>query len=237
MFWKKPQSPRHEGESPNVAPPAPSLPPARDLSKAAAELAASLNAYADAAHEASKLEPDSELIAARKKVAVARKLVREGPLADALGSCIPEHVKYWPAWSQHDSFQSWVHFDASDIQAHKHEEEDGSRKVQVYVIHFTFNCSRYRLVLRDRGMSPVPDSADRLGDVELWLDDQLVAKFELIQDFDSYWRFSDVRALKVGPWMKDMIDIATQIEAWRRSYSEDIINKRDLEAAKNIDLG
>ena len=81
MFWKKkPQPARYERELPDGPPPQP-MAPAQELSNAAAQLAASLNAYSVAAYEASKSGPDAELIAAREKVAVARKLVQEGRVA------------------------------------------------------------------------------------------------------------------------------------------------------------
>ena len=74
---------------------------------------------------------------------------------------------------------------------------------------------------------------------ELWLAGQLVAKFDLLKDFSkdfSEWRFADVRALRVGPWMKDVIDIATQIEVRREKEHRRLFDNRTLETANNIDL-
>jgi len=53
----------------------------------------------------------------------------------------------------------------------------------------------------------------------------------------SRWEFSDVRALKVGPWMKDVIDMAIQIEAFSQRRTENFLNERTLEVAQEIDLG
>lgn len=63
----------------------------------------------------------------------------EGRLAFALGRCLPEHIKYWHAWSQRDDFRKWVGFDAQKIKAHQHEEQDGSRKVKVVTVDLRFN--------------------------------------------------------------------------------------------------
>ncbi len=211
----------------------------QQLDEATDKLSDSLRAYSDAAYLASQSKPDTELTAAYEKVAAARKLALEGRLAYALGRCIPEHIKHWPAWIQREDFQTWVWFQASNIVAAKTIEEDGSRKIEVSTIKFVFNDRRYQLILRDRGMSYVPDTAERFGDVELFVDEQRVAKFELIKDLMkdySRWEFSDVRALKVGPWMKDVIDIATQIDAFNQRCSESFVDQRVVEAAREIDL-
>jgi hypothetical protein len=111
--------------------------------------------------------------------------------------------------------------------------------VKVVTINFTFNEARYQIILRDRGMSYVPDASERHGEIELWLRDEIVAKFELIENVAkdySQWEYRDVRALRVGPWMKDILDIATQIESGKNKRSEDFHNNRILETAKNISL-
>ena len=123
------------------------------LGDAARRLAASLNAYSEAAYRASQSEPDLELLEAKAKVDAARKLVTEGRLAYSLGRCLPEHMEHWPSWSKREDFQSLVGFDASDISATSAELEEGSRKVKVATIEFTFNGTRYRFVMRDRGLS------------------------------------------------------------------------------------
>ena len=58
---------------------------------------------------------------------------------------------------------------------------------------------------------------------------------DINQEF-SQWQFSDVKALRVGPWMKDVLDIATQIEVGGRRWSEDFQENRLLNAARNIKL-
>ena len=52
----------------------------------------------------------------------------------------------------------------------------------------------------------------------------------------STWEYRDVKALKVGPWMKDILEIATQIEISERNEHNNFMDKLTLETAKNIDL-
>jgi hypothetical protein len=239
MFWKKKHRLTVQPTFDAVEPAAPPKSHAENLLQATEELASSLSSYSDVAYQASKSAPDVEMVEARAKVEAARKLILEGRMAYALGRCIPDHVKHWPSWITRDDFQTLVHFNALDIEARQHEEIDGSRNVKVATIIFTFNESRYRVVLRDRGMSHAPDIAEKDGEIELWLSEILVAKFELIENLMkeySQWEYSDVRALRVGPWMKDMIDIATQVESGQRKWSKDFQDNRTLEAAKNIDI-
>lgn len=241
MFWKKkPPNPKfeeiHSASSSDETPKTFS----QQLDDAASVLAESLLAYEEAAYRASRIESDPELIEAQEKVHAARKLIEEGRLAFALGRCLPEHIKYWPSWSQRTDFQNWVGFSASDIVATSAEVVEGARNVKVTSIDFTFKGTRYRLVLRDRGMSFVPESTEKLGEVELFSDQQRVAKFEIVEDIMneySQWEFSDVRALKVGPWMKDVIDMSVQIQASDQKRRTDFLDDRTRDAAREIDLG
>lgn len=241
MFWKKkPPVERHEPVQPELpAAPKPKT-PTEKLNEAASTLAASLNAYSEAAYCASQAGPDAVLQAAYDKVEAARKLVTEGRLAYALGRCLPEHVKYWPSWIKRNDFDKYVGFAATEIVAAETEEDDGSRSTKVKTIDFTFNDERYRLILRDRGMSYAPGDPYRLGEVELFTGIERVAKFEIGEDISkeySQWEFSNVQALKVGPWMQDVLNMATQIEASRRRSMDEFQDERARKAAQEIDLG
>lgn len=241
MFWRKKKQPEEPRFTAYDAPEPPRKnSPADKLNDAAETLAQSLNAYSDAAWRASKTEPDKELVEARAKLAAARKIVTEGRLAYALGRRLPEHIEHWPSWIKRDDFWKWVGFDAQEIQAYQHEEQDSSRTVKVVTVDLRFKDQSYRLVLRDRGMSRDFESMDKLGEFELWHFDQLVAHFDLIERLEkeySQWEYSDVRALRVGPWMKDVLGMATQIEASSQRRMDDFIDDRTREAGKNIDLG
>ena len=238
MFWKNKTEPTLE--------PAPQLTQevqktdAEVLRDAASSLADTLRAYSEAAYKAAKPKPDHELQAAYDTVAAAEKLVKEGRLAYALGRCLPEHVKYWPSWIERDDFKKHVGFNAESIAATKREDEGAHRNVAVAIVDFVFNDTQYRLTLRDEGMSSAPGDPYRFGEVELLADGKRVAKFGLIEDISnqySTWEFSDVRALSVGTWMQDVLDMAAQVEASSRKWIDDFNDERAKAAAREIDLG
>ncbi len=216
---------------------------AEKLEEAAGELASSLFVYSDAAYRALQSEPNAELVSAYEKMAAATKIVTEGRLAYALGRCLPDHVKHWGAWSQRDDFENWVGFNASEIVAEAKEEEDGSRTIKTLTVDFIFNSVTYRLILRDFGMSYAPGEHMRFGEIELVADSDCVAKFGLVEDCSDHskdyseWEFSEVRTLKVGEWMKDVLDIAAQIQNRDRERRDSFSDQMVLEAADEIDLG
>lgn len=240
MFWKK-KTPVQTQESFSVSVIAPKVETTTDkLHRATHSLAAALNAYAEAAYLATQPQPDDELASAYDKVAAAQKLVTEGRLAYALGRCLPEHVEHWPSWSQREDFQKWVGFEATEIAAVASKELDGSRTVNVCKVDFSFRGSRYRLILRNFGLSMIPDDSCWLGEVELFKDVNRLARFGLTQDISkeySHWQFSDVRALKVGPWMKDVLDMAAQIETSLSMQLDHFRDQEILAAAREIDFG
>lgn len=203
------------------------------------KLIASLKDYSESAYKDAISKPDSELIEAREKVAKANMLIVESRLGYALGRCIPEHIKYWASWIDRDDFEDWVRFDASNISAIKSEEKTASKKVSTSTIEFKFNNLEYRIVFSDEGISYIFDSTTHYGSIELWFNGKRVAKFSLDQDVEqefSQWEYSSVKALKVGPWMKDILDIAAQIQAREKESLNSYADKNTLETAKNIEL-
>lgn len=241
MFWrKKSLKTRDSGHSETVPADVNELSQSDLLERATSELATSLRSYSEAAFRASLSAPDEELRTAQIKLRAARELVTESRLAFALGRCIPEHIQYWSSWILRENFADNVLFDASDIKADRIKEKDGKHDVDVSIVRFVFNGNNYRVVLRDKGTSHAPGASDRLGEIELSSGDFLLAQFEIYQDYDKEypeWEFRDVRALIVGDWMQDILDIAAQIQTRWRKKSEEYQNKRTLEAARKIDLG
>jgi hypothetical protein len=241
MFWTKKQPVEKQVAARSELPAAPKpMTEAGKLNEAASVLALSLNAYSEAAYRAAKSSPDAELQAAHEKVGAARTLVEKGRIAYALGRCLPEHMKHWPSWIEREDFKKYVGFAASDINANKTKEADSAREIEVSTIEFTFNDVRYRLTIRDKGYSPAPGDPFRLGEVELFVGNERVAKFDIVEDYSkeySNWQFSEVRALKVGQWMQDVLDMAAQIEASSRQKLDKFHDDRVREAAREIDLG
>lgn len=239
MFWKKKNSQVPEAPTPPIPPSEPKT-EAEVLREAADYLSGALRTYSEAAHKAAQSKADIELTKAYNSVAAAEKLVKEGYLAYALGRCLPEHVKHWPSWSKRDDFKKYVGFDAEKIEASSREEQGTYRSVKVSTIDFTFRGTRYRLNLRDEGMSAAPGDPYCFGEVELLADEKVVAKFGLIDDVSkeySTWSFADVRALSVGPWMQDVLDMAAQVEGSKQKKRNELQDNRAKLAASKIDLG
>lgn len=241
MFWKKKQPAEKQGAARSDLPAAPATKTeAQRLNEAAAALAASLKAYSEAAYRAAQHSPDAELQAAHSKLQAARRLVKEGRIAYALGRCLPEHMKNWPFWIEREDFKKYVGFAASDINANRTKEADSVREINVSTIEFTFNDVRYRLIMWDRGYSPAPGDPFRLGEVEFFVGNERVAKFDIVENYTkeySHWEFGDVRALKVGQWMQDVLDMAAQIDSRTRRDLDKLRDDRAREAARDIDLG
>lgn len=241
MFWRKKQEQR-AAEYVTAAEPIRSASKSKqeELEAAAKDLAASLRSYADASYAAQQPAPDEELKAVHRKVEIARKIVREGRIAYALGRCLPEHMAHWHAWSQRDDFMKWVKFEASNIVSSRTTEEIGVRRIEVTTNDFTFNGRPYRLVFRDRGLSSAPGDNTYRGEVHFFSGDICVAKFDVSKDLmDEYaqWEFVDVTGFRVGAWMQDVLDMSAQIEASRERSMNQFANDRARKAADEIDLG
>ena len=86
----------------------------------------------------------------------------------------------------------------------------------------------------------MPGDTYNYGEVELLADSKRVAKFEIKEDrsvADSQWEFSGILGLRVGPWMKDVLDIAAQIEASARKRADSLWDEHVRETAREIELG
>lgn len=235
MFWKKKQPAEKQGAARSDLPAAPEpKTEAQRLNEAATALAASLRAYSEAAYRAAQHSPDAELQAAHSKWNAAHRLVTEGRVAHALGRSLPQHMESWPFWIEREDFKKYVGFAASDINANRTKEADSVREINVSTIEFTFKDVRYRLIIRNRGY--------RTGEVELFTGNERVAKFDILKkeaqyDGYTYWEFMDVRALKVGQWMQEVLDMAAQIDSLTRRDLDKLRDDRAREAARDIDLG
>ena len=241
MFWKKKQD-RVAADPVNAAEPIKPAPEStqQELEDAAKKLAASLRSYADASYAAQQRAPDEELKAAHRKVEIARKIVRDGRIAYALGRRLPEHMAHWHAWSQRDDFMNWVGFEANNISSSRATEETGVRRIEVTTNDFTFKDRPYRLVFRNGGLSSAPGDDCYHGEVHFFAGDTCVTKFDVSKDLMkeyAEWEFVDVTGFRVGSWMQDVLDMAAQIEAHRERSMNQFFDDRARKAADEIDLG
>jgi hypothetical protein len=96
----------------------------------ARSLADTLRAYSAAAYKSAQ-QSDPELEVAYNTISAAEKLVREGRIADALGRCLPEHMKHWPSWIKSDDFEKCVGFDAGAIAARENRARAAAREIDL----------------------------------------------------------------------------------------------------------
>lgn len=143
------------------------------------------------------------------------------------------------SWNQRDDFMKWVGFEASNITSSGTQEEIGARRIEVTTNDFTFRERPYRLVFRDAGLSSAPGDPFYAGEAHFYAADICVAKFDVTKDLMndySVWQFVDVTWLKVGSWMRDVLDVAAQIEGHRQRSINRFSNDRARKAGDEIDL-
>lgn len=242
MFWKRKREDTDPSERVAEVEPVKPAPKSKQeqLEDAAKKLTASLKSYADASYAAQQRAPYEELMTARQKVAIARKIVTEGRIAYALGRCLPEHMAHWHAWSERDDFMEWVGFEARNITSSLVHREDSARRVAVTTNDFTFRDRQYRFVFRDDGLSQGPGDPFATGEVQFFAEGVCVAKFDVTKDLMteySEWQFADVTGFRVGAWMQDVLDMTSQIESFRERWTSDFADDRARKAAGEIDLG
>lgn len=164
------------------------------------------------------------------------KIVDEGRISYALCRQLLEHIQHWPAWIERDDFEKFVVFDAHDIVARKGIAE-GKRNSGINVT-FTFRERRFGINFIDEGYSVVPDDNLRYGEIELYVDDNLVLSMDVSQEMGefSHWRSGLVKALYPGNWMQELLDISAQIEIRNRERLNGVYNQKIREAGAKIDI-
>jgi hypothetical protein len=204
---------------------------------AAERLAQALEAYGR--EYAAKIQPapDKEAINAAALVKQARELVGTSGLGPALAPTLLEEVKYWPSWSKRDDFSQYLHFPATNIVASEQEREKG---VKVTGVLFTYKDCRYGLVFTDYGYKSGWDGEGYYSaKVEFVVNNETVLGLDITQDIGeefSRWRWTDVFALKMGPWTKHLIEMAAQIQQGQEASNQKYINQYAIERARNIKL-
>jgi hypothetical protein len=208
-------------------------------SSAADKLATALEAYRrdfemELKSGAANLEADRAKEAERAKELVqqANELIRQSGLGNALIKLM-EDVKYWSTWRQRGDFQKYVKFPATDILA---EEEQNKESRTVTTVYFVYKNKRYGLLMTDEGHSWDGDS--KVANVDFIADDAVVLSLRVGQDNDglSEWRLVDVNALTIGPWTKDLLEIAAYIKVGNENSMRHFNEELAIDKAKKISL-
>lgn len=173
-----------------------------------------------------------ELETAQKILERAKTIVEKSGLGRALAPTLVEEVKYWPSWSTMPDFRKYVHFDATEV---KGKHETGDNRKSLTAVEFEFRDRRYQVVIRDDGYGY--ESTVSYGLAEFWTDGQCVFAVDIEQEgSDDYpmWSWNGVKVFIAGDWMKDLLVIAAQIEAFRNRDSQSTLEQDVLERARNI---
>ncbi len=238
MFWnKKPDD--EEEKKPAAAAPEPPTPepPTDPLQTASEDLAQSLMRYENAFRRTVAEQPDPDLEAAKEKVRLAEKLLRDSGLKQHI-PIVLDAIIHWPAWSKRDDFEEYNDLRATSVLAESVERKEKHRSTEVSTISFSFNEQDWTFIFEDQGYSSVPGDAVKIGSLELLHQGQRVFASSLSRSFQDYsiWEIGLIRALKVGDWMKGVAEMSVVGEQNRRKQAASFRNRLTLEAAKNIDL-
>src|SRR5215471_14178194 len=157
--------------------------------------------------------PNNSAQQARQVIQKARDLIRQSGIGDAL-TLLLEEVKYWPSWSQRDDLIKLVHFPATDIRAIEESKEEPFKRTTTTTVSFIYGDQPYGLVFEDRGPSYLPDGEPSMnGTLDFIAEDIVVLSLNVTNDVDGHaWRWFDLNALTIGPWTKDLLEIAAHIK-------------------------
>lgn len=201
------------------------------------ELAKMLDEYRRDYETRLQSRPNIEVQQARQLIQQARDLVRRSGMGDAL-TVLLEEVKYWPTWSERDDLVKSVHFPAADIHAKKESKEEPFKRTTTTTVYFMYGDQPYGLVFEDRGPSYLPDSEPSMnGTLDFIAEGVVVLSLNVTNDVDEHeWRWFDLNALTIGPWTKDLLEIAAHIKVANADSPRHFNEKSDIDKAKKIRL-
>ena len=179
--------------------------------------------------------PNIEAQQARQLIQKARDLIRKSGMGDALTLLLAE-VKYWPSWSQRDDLIKLVHFPATDIRAREESKEEPFKRATTTTVSFMYGNKPYGLVFEDRGPSYLPEGEPiRNGTLDFIAEDAVVLSLNVSNDADGHeWHWFDLNALNIGPWTKDLLEIAAHIKVANADSRRQFNEKSDIDKAKKI---
>ena len=201
------------------------------------ELAKMLEEYRRDYETRLQSRPNIEAQQARQLIQKARDLIRRSGIGDAL-TILLEEVKYWPTWSERDDLVKSVHFPATDIHAKKESKEEPFKRTTTTTVYFMYGDQPYGLVFEDRGPSYLPEGEPSMkGTLDFIAEDAVVLSLNVSSDADGHeWHWFDLNALNIGPWTKDLLEIAAYINIATKDSLRHFNEKSDIDKAKKIRL-
>ena len=210
---------------------------AEDSQKAAAKrLAAALAGYTEQLRISQRPDPDIDLESARRKMELAKRIVTEGGISQALCGSLLGEVLRWERGIKQTDFLDNLPFEANEIRVDVQRPAGIRLKADVA---FVFEGRRFQIEHLDRGERAGFDMNDtfRHFKVDLYADDHLVLALDVSHSVRGPHSFasSTVTALVPGDWMQDLLRISAKIESHtqrkRSSMDNDV-----LEAGARINL-
>lgn len=164
----------------------------------------------------------------REKLSRARKYMSDTGL-DRLIPEVWQTVEHWASWGAMPD--RWSAPDG----VHGIAGEGGFKDRWVAWI---WNDHRYRMHFVERH-NYLPDDYDRLSQIDLEVDEESVCSVSCSQGPEAYelWRYADVEALKVGPWMSEFIRMAGHLHAQNEASTRELFSGMDREKAGRLNFG
>jgi hypothetical protein len=163
----------------------------------------------------------------REKLSRARKYMSETTL-DRLIPEVWQTVEHWASWAAMPD--RWTAPDG--VQAITGDGDFKDRWVA-----WIWNDRRYRMHFAEKH-NYLPEDYDRLSQIDLEVDEEPVCSVSCSQGPEAYdnWRYTDVEALTVGPWMSEFIRMAGHLHAEKEASTRELFSEMDREKADRINL-
>lgn len=206
--------------------------------KAADKLAAALAEYQADFEKRLQSAPNPDAQEAKSRIERAKALVDQSGLGKALITLLA-HVKYWPTWSQREDFRKWVGFPADEVLAKEERKQEKYKSETTTIVLFVYQGARYGIVFRDKGSSILPDGDYfQSGSLDFISNGEAVLGLDVSLGSEEFaeWRYFGVNALKMGPWSKVLLEIASHIRAYEANSRARRDDDYAIDKAKNISI-
>lgn len=196
-----------------------------DLDAAAEALINELKVYSRTALRSMLPDPSESVAQARRKIEIAKKIVKESGIGQALGTTVLQAVR---AQEPMLNFSTIIP-NASEITILDDRLPDflGGGTDQSFRASFTMQGRRYSIRI-------VENTSEFFDGDNLVLQTKSINKLSHEFSNDEY---DDVSTFVIGPWIKVLLDIAARIEADYQIRRQSTQSENILKTAAAIDLG
>lgn len=185
--------------------------------------------WADEFRAVEKAHSES-MLPIKDKLEKARQLVTRSGVGDA--ACdILRIMWHWPSWSKRDDWK--IPMPIAGLDGGKYDGQQGTW------LGWNWGNVPFRLESTVSASSYMPEDSSILGDLKLIVDGDLVmylkVKQQLGDEYDT-WRMYSVDALKAGPWMAQVNELAGRLRIANSQRYRDTERNSLVEKAQKIEL-